>query len=313
MRKTFILMSIITLFLCSVFILWGVSFHDEFIIFKRLIRLGTIALASICLAVSTVIFQTLTHNRILVPAVMGYESFYLLWQVLVLFLFGPVSITFLGLTGNFLSSILLLLIYAFILHYVLLPIFKNDTYFSLLFGFILSMVLATLAQFFQLWMSPGEFTIFQSLTNTSFNRSNLDILIYSSIILLPILILLQRCLSILDVLSLGKNQSISLGINYAKYKALFLILIAILVAISTSLVGITLFMGIFIANIAYLIIKNGKHKDILPVATMVSVMVFLIAQLVVEHFFNYRITVSILVNLVCGIYYLFFIIFARKI
>jgi iron complex transport system permease protein len=36
----------------------------------------------------------------------------------------------------------------------------------------------------------------------------------------------------------------------------------------------------------------------------VAIAIFLVAQLLVEHVFNYKTTVSILVNLVCGAYFL---------
>lgn len=61
----------------------GLDFDD--VIPNRLLRLATIVIAGICVAFSSIVFQTLVGNRILTPSIMGYEAIYLLWQVLLLF------------------------------------------------------------------------------------------------------------------------------------------------------------------------------------------------------------------------------------
>lgn len=63
-------------------------------------------------------------------------------------------------------------------------------------------------------------------------------------------------------------------------------------------------MGIFIANIAYVLAGSNKHRTVIPIAVTVSLIIFLVAQLFVEHVFNYKTSVSILINLVCGVYFL---------
>ena len=63
-------------------------------------------------------------------------------------------------------------------------------------------------------------------------------------------------------------------------------------------------MGVFIANIAYALAGSSKHKVTLPIGCAVSIAIFLIAQIFVEHVFNYKTSVSNLSILVCGIYFL---------
>lgn len=105
-------------------------------------------------------------------------------------------------------------------------------------------------------------------------------------------------------MALGREQSLSLGVNHPRYVKLYLALIAILVAVSTSLIGPTVFMGVFIANIAYALAGSNQHKVTLPIACAITIAIFLVAQIFVEHVFNYKTSVSILVNLVGGIYFL---------
>jgi iron complex transport system permease protein len=181
----------------------------------------------------------------------------------------------------------------------------------LLFGLVLTTVLATFTQFIQLSISPGEFSIFQGLSYTSFNRSKPETLISGALAVTICLWMGRKTLPVLDVMSLGREQSMSLGVDHPKYIRLYLALIAVLVAVSTSLIGPTGFMGIFIANIAYTLAGSNKHKAVIPIAFAVSLIIFLVAQLFVEHIFNYKTSVSILVNLVCGIYFLALIVRTR--
>ncbi|MBJ7539340.1 iron chelate uptake ABC transporter family permease subunit [Marinomonas transparens] len=296
--------SILILVLALTFLLIGSGLDFDYLIPKRLLRLTTIVLGSICLAFSAILFQTIVGNRILAPSVMGYEAVYLLWQVLLLSILGAHGLAMLSVNGNFLISIALMLVYSWALHYWLLPRCKNDVYMLLLFGLVLTMVLGTATQYIQLSISPGEFSIFQGLSYTSFNRSNPETLLYGVLTVAVVLWIGRKTLPVLDVLSLGREQSMSLGVNHPQYVRLYLALIAILVAVSTSLIGPTAFMGVFIANIAYALAGSNKHKVILPIGCAVSIIIFLVAQLFVEHVFNYKTSVSILVNLVCGIYFL---------
>ncbi|ADZ91974.1 iron chelate uptake ABC transporter family permease subunit [Marinomonas mediterranea] len=303
------LIVIILLMIAFVFIDSGLDF--DYIIPKRLVRLATIILASICLAVSAIVFQTIVGNRILVPSVMGYEAVYLLWQALLLFLLGAQGQNLLSSGGSFIFSLVLMLSYSWALHAWLLPRCKQDIFKLLLFGLVLTMVISTATQYIQLSISPSEFSIFQGLSYTSFNRSKSDTLLYGSIVVLVTLWFGYKKLSLLDVMALGREQSMSLGVDHRRYVKLYLALIAILVAVSTSLVGPTAFMGVFVANIAYALASRHQHKILLPLGCAISIVIFLTAQLFVEHVFNYKTSVSILVNLVCGTYFILLIVRSR--
>nr|WP_174506342.1 iron chelate uptake ABC transporter family permease subunit [Acinetobacter sp. Marseille-Q1620] len=291
---------ILTLF----FLFYDSGLDFNYVIPKRLLRLSTIVLGGICIAFSSIIFQTLVGNRILTPAIMGYEAVYLLWQVLLLFIVGTHGLSLLGLNGNFFASIILMLLYSWAIHRWLLPRGRHDVFMLLLFGLVLTMVIGTVTQFIQLKISPGEFSVFQGLSYASFNRSQSETLVYAFIAVALVFWIGRKTLPVLDVMALGREQAISLGVDHAHYVRLYFGLIAILVAVSTSLIGPTAFMGVFIANIAYAFAGSFKHKITLPLGSAIAITIFIVAQILVEHVFNYKTTVSILVNLVCGIYFL---------
>ena len=290
--------------LALAFLFLGANLDFDYVIPKRLARLAAIAIGGVCVAVSSIIFQTIAGNRILTPAVMGYEAVYLLLQSLLLLAMGMHSVVLLGQNGNFVVSIALMLAYSWGIHYWLFRDGKNNVYFLLLLGFVLTMVLGTLTQFIQLRISPGEFAILQGFSQASFNKAQPMQLLYSAVLAGAACVAIVKTLPALDVLALGREQAISLGIDYRRTVRLQLALIAVLVAVSTSLLGPTAFMGIFVANTTYALARTGRHRATLPLGCAIAIAIFLAAQLLVEHVFNYRTTVGILVNLVCGAYFL---------
>ena len=299
--------------LATTFVLIDSGWDWNYVIPKRLVRLAAIVAGGICVAVAAIVFQTLAGNRILTPAVMGYEAVYLLWQAMLLLVLGAEGLAALGLRGNFAVSVALMLLYSCVIDWWLLgrSSRKNrasdghaDVYVLLLVGLVLTMVIGTFTQFVQLRISPGEFAVFQGLSYASFNRARPETLAYAAVAIVLVLAVLRKTLSVLDVMALGRECAISLGVEHARFTRLHLALIAVLVAVSTSLIGPTAFMGVFVANIAYALAPSARHRITLPLGCAITVAIFIVAQLLVEHVFNYKTTVTILVNLVCGVYFL---------
>ena len=148
--------AVIALALAFVFVRSGFDF--EYVIPKRLERLATMVIGGICVAWSAITFQSLTGNRILTPAIMGYEAVYLLFQALLMLVLGTHSLMVLGEHGNAALSVLLMLGYSWTLHRWLFRDGRDNVYFLLLVGLVLTMVITTFTQFVQLKMSPGEFS-----------------------------------------------------------------------------------------------------------------------------------------------------------
>ena len=297
-------LSLLVFALALTFLFLGANFDFDYVIPKRLARLAAIVIGGVCVAVSSIVFQTIAGNRILTPAVMGYEAVYLLLQSLLILAMGMHSVLLLGPSGHFVVSIALMQAYSWAIHYWLFRDGKNNVYFLLLLGFVLTMVIGTFTQFIQLRISPGEFAILQGFSQASFNKAQPAQLLTSALLVGAACVAVLKTLPALDVLALGREQAISLGIDYRRMVQLQLALIAVLVAVSTTLLGPTAFMGIFVANTSYALARTGRHRITLPLGCAIAISIFLAAQLLVEHVFNYRTTVGILVNLVCGAYFL---------
>ena len=300
---------VVTLALVFVFMRSGLDF--DYVIPKRIARLTAMLIGGVCVAWSSITFQTLTGNRILTPAIMGYEAVFVLLQALLVLFLGSYSMVLLGINGNFLLSVLVMLGYSWALHRWLFRDGKSNVYFLLLIGLVLTMVIGTFTQFVQLKVSPGEFSVLQGFSQASFNRAQPQQLFYSGLVVAAVCLVGLKTLPTLDVLSLGRDQAMSLGVDYRRSVRLHLALIAALVAVSTSLLGPTAFMGIFVANITYALARTFRHRVTLALGSVIAVGMFIVAQLLVEHVFNYKTTVGILVNLVCGGYFLVLMVRTR--
>ncbi|MCD0500808.1 iron chelate uptake ABC transporter family permease subunit [Achromobacter sp. MY14] len=290
--------------LAATFLFFRSGLDFDYVIPKRLARLVAMVIGGVCIAWSSIVFQTLTGNRILTPAIMGYEAVYLLLQSVMILALGTQSLMLLGPNGNFLLSVLVMLAYSWILHRWLFRQDRQNVYFLLLVGLVLTMVIGTFTQFVQLKTSPGEFSILLGFTQASFGKAEPAQLLASAAVVAVVCLVGRRQLPTLDVLSLGRDQAMSLGVDHPRAVQLHLALIAVLVAVSTSLLGPTAFMGIFVANTAYALARTRRHCITLPTGCAIAVGMFILAQLTVEHVFNYKTTVGILVNLVCGGWFL---------
>lgn len=297
--------------LATAFVFMQSGLDFDYIIPARLARLGAMVIGGICIAVSSITFQTITGNRILTPAIMGYEAVYLLLKSLLVLTMGPYSLIALGNNGNFFLSIVLMLAYSWAVHRWLFRGERNNVYFLLLLGLVLTMVMSTFTQFIQLKTSPGEFAILQGFAQASFNKAQPVQIAWSAMLVGAVCLIGLKALPMLDVLALGRDQAVSLGVDHRRAVRLHLALTAVLVAVSTSLLGPTAFMGIFVANAAYALAGTARHRVTLPMGCAIAIGIFIVAQMLVEQVFNYRTTVGILVNLVCGAYFLLLVIRPR--
>lgn len=303
---------LLCLLLALTYLLYDSGLDTEFILPNRLVKLLAMLTGGIAVACSTLCFQTITENRILTPAIMGYESVYLLWQALLVLLFGVNSPLLQDLQLNFVCSTLVLLGYSLLLQRWLFSRSQQDVWQMLWYGLVFSLVGSSLTQFFQYSSSPAEFSLLSQYSLASFQRAELQQTLFSALLTLLLASFIWRQRHQLDVLQLGALQAAALGINRSLLLRRQLALIAILVAISTSLLGPTAFFGILIANLSATFSRTQSHRHRLPLAALCAVLLFLLAQLLVEHLFNFKTSVGLLLQLCCGGYFFMFLIKHRQ-
>lgn len=100
-----IVLAAIAVLICAVFIGKGLTPDNyQFFLSRRVPKVLAIVLAAIAIASSSLIFQTITNNRILTPSILGFDSLYVMIQVILVVMFGGLSALVINSKLNFVLS-----------------------------------------------------------------------------------------------------------------------------------------------------------------------------------------------------------------
>lgn len=312
LKKRIVFLVSIAFIVLMVYLFTMMGTRPDYVLPRRLVKIAAMILIACSVGYSSVVFQTITNNRILTPSIMGFESVYILFQSFIVFLYGDATFQVIHSQNNFLFSILLMLGFALILYFTMFRKQDVNVYFLLLVGLILGSVFGSMTSFMQMIIDPNEFSVVQKSLFASFNNINTELLGISAIALIISLLIGSKLLHNLDVLALGKEHAINLGVNYQRLVQISLLLIAIQVSISTALVGPITFLGILIANLSYEFIPSYKHRHTILGASLMGIVLIVGGQYIVEHIFNMGTTISILINFVGGLYFIVLLLKSRK-
>ncbi|EGI5160291.1 iron chelate uptake ABC transporter family permease subunit [Campylobacter coli] len=311
MRKKILILAFLTLIMALVFVFAGLKDFDEYALKNRFLQIAAIVIVAICIAISTVIFQTLCNNKILTPAIIGLDSLYMLLQSALVFSLGSANLSVYRNDINFLITLACMVVFSLGLYKIL---FSSDKsiYLIMLLGLIFGTLFSTLSSFFEILIDPDEFMIIQGRMFASFDNVAFDVLALAYIVTLLSFIWIFRYMKSLDPLSLGKDLSINLGINYQKISKHLMIIIAILTSISTALVGPITFLGLLVVNITYELFKTAKHSILLLACILISILALLGGVFFVSRIFDYNTTISVIINFLGGIYFIYLVLKGNK-
>ncbi|MNH95484.1 Iron(3+)-hydroxamate import system permease protein FhuB [compost metagenome] len=284
----------------------------DYVLPRRGVKILAIVLTAAAIAFSTLIFQTITNNRILTPSIIGLDSLYMLLQTFIIFIFGSMSLAMLNQNLNFLLSVGLMVGFAGLLYKFLFKGEGRNIYYLLLVGIIFGSLFGSLTTFMEVLIDPNEFLVIQGKMFASFNNVNTKLLSISVIAMLLISVYAWRYVKYLDVLSLGREQAINLGVPYDHVVKRMLIIVAILISIATALVGPITFLGLLVANVAHQFMKTYQHKYLITGGILISIIALVGGQLIVERVFTFTTTVSVIINFIGGVYFLYLLLKENK-
>ena len=253
---------------------------------KRIPKIIAVIMTGTSIACSTVIFQTITNNRILTPSILGMDSIYTFVQTACAFIFGINSIAITDNRINFIISSCAMIVFSAVLYKIVFTK-TNNVFLLLLVGTVFGTLFRSLSSFMQVLIDPSDFISLQSKLFASFNNINVNIILIALIILLITFVLFIKDLKALDVMNLGRSISINLGVEHDKKVKKLLIIVAVLVSIATALVGPVTFLGILVSNITYEVLKTYKHSYILAFSSIISVTSLVLGQYIVERVLNF--------------------------
>src|SRR5699024_1959123 len=116
----------------------------------------------------------------------------------------------------------------------------------------------------------------------------------------------------LDGLSLGQDHAINLGVPYDHVVKRLVVMVAVLISIATALVGPITFRGLLVVNIAYEFLNTYRHASLLIDSTLISIIALIGGQFIVEKVFSFTTTISVIINFVGGIYFIYLLLKENK-
>ena len=272
---------------------------------RRLASVLVVLVVAWCQGIATVAFHTVTNNRIITPSIMGFESLYRLVQTSAVFFFGIAGLSAVQGAGRYLFQVGVMVAFAVLLFSWLLRDERRSIHQTLLVGIVIGTGLGALSTYMQRLLTPSEFDVLTA--RLIGNLSNADVTYLNVAIPLALvagggLIALSRRL---DVIALGRDAAIGLGVGHRPLSMTVLLLVAVLMAVSTSLIGPMSFLGFLIAMTTYQLADTHEHRFVLPMAWLVGVVLLGGAYFILRHVLYAQGSVGIIIEAVGGSFFLF--------
>lgn len=265
-------------------------------------------LVAFCQAVATVSFQTATNNRIITPSIMGFESLYVAVQTSAVFILGVAGVTAIQGVTQFVLQLVLMVGLSMALYGWLLSGKNGNLQIMLLVGIVLGGGLGAVSTFMQRLLTPSEFDVLTARLFGSISNADTSYLPVAVPLALGAGVLLLLNAKRLNVIALGRDTSINLGLNHRFETMRVLFLVSILMAVSTALVGPMTFLGFLVATLAYQLADTHDHRYVFPVAVLTGFVVLSGAYFIMKNVFYAQGVVSIIIEAVGGTVFLIFIL-----
>lgn len=279
----------------------------NYVLPRRGWMLATMLLVGIAAGVATVLFQTISNNRILTPAVMGFEALFVLIQTAVIFFMGAESSFYSSPVVRFVCESLIMTGFAVLLYRWLFSA-NSDLHRLLLVGLVFGILFTSLSNLMQRMLMPTEFDVLQGRLFARLTLPHPQLIMISAVVVLVICMIVWRMRYAFDVLALGRDAATGLGLNYQRTVTRVLLLIAILVAVSTALIGPLTFLGFMAATLAYQLAGTFQHRIVLPVAAILGVCFLAGGQLILEHILSMAGALTVVIEFIGGSLFLFLLL-----
>lgn len=298
-----LLLALATLVAMACFMTVGARGNWGFVLSLRGGKLAGLVLVGVAVAIATVLFQTLTENRILTPAVMGFDALYVALQTALVFVLGGHGAASLDPRLRFAGEALVLAVVALGIFRFLFD-GRRGFHLVVLAGLVFGILCRGLANLLQRILDPNAFSVLQSLMFSRFNVMDTSLLPVAGVAILAAGVMAWRLAPTLDVLALGRDTAINLGVDHRRMVTLLILVIAVLVSVSTALVGPVLFFGLLVSNLAYLALGTDRHRYTLPGAALIAVACLAGGQTVLERGLGYDAALSVVIEFTGGIVFI---------
>lgn len=302
------LLALVALLAMVAFMVVGAHGNWGFVLPFRAGKLAALLLVAYAVAVSTVLFQTITGNRILTPSIIGFDALYILLQSALVLAIGSAATTALDPRLMFVVEMAAMVGFSLVLYRLLFSGAIRNLFHLMLVGIVLGVLFRSLSTVFQRVIDPTEFVVLQDRLFANFNSVDTALLGVAALVVGLVTAAGATMFHAFDVMALGRDQAIALGVDHRRVTVRILVLVTLLVSVSTALVGPVTFFGLLVANLAYMLVPDARHARTLPAAVLVAVICLVGGQMLLERVLDYSTALSIVIEFAGGLFFILFLL-----
>ena len=262
---------------------------------------------------ASIVFQSVIHNTIVTPCLLGMNSLYTLIHTAVVFFLGSSSAIAASPNLSFAVDVVLMGITATVIYSWIFKKTKHNVLYVLLVGTVLTSFFGSIQTTLTRVMDPNEYDTLLTTLVASFSNINSEIILFAVLLLAGVTFAIRKELMLLDVLTLGKAQAINLGVDYDTCIRRLLLGVTLYIAVATAMVGPISFLGLIIANLSRQLLKTYRHSQLILGASLFGMIVLVGGQLIVEHVYSYAVPVSVFITVGGGLYFLYLLMTRKKV
>lgn len=314
-HKKLIIMFALFILVAALFMTVGVKFENqrlfEYSMKIRTPKLIAMMITAYAIGSAAIIFQSIINNTIVTPCLLGMDALYTMIHTILVFILGSGSLLVVNPNYSFMIDLVIMGVTATVIYSYLFKKTKHNVLYVLLIGTVLTSLFSSIQSTLTRIMDPNEYDTLLTTLVASFSNVNSEIMILSIIVLSVVAFALRKELRILDVLTLGKEQAINLGVDYDTSIRKLLLGVTLYIAVATAMVGPLAFLGLIIANLSRQLLQTYRHTQLIGGSILFGMIILIGGQLIVEKVFVYAIPVSVFITLFGGIYFLYLLLRRR--
>lgn len=315
-RKKLMLLAALTVVICILYMGINVNFEKE-MLFRYAMKIRTpklivMLVTAFAIGGASIVFQTIINNTIVTPCLLGMNSLYTVIHTAVVFVVGSGSVLAVNQNLAFVVDLVLMGTIATIIYSYLFRKTNHNVLYVLLVGTVLTSFFGSIQSTLTRMMDPNEYDSLLATLVASFNNMNASVILIAVVVMSVVTFCLRKELALLDVLSLGKEQAINLGVDYDRCIRRLLLGVTLFIAIATAMVGPISFLGLIIANLSRQLLKTYRHGQLILGAVFFGMLILVAGQLLVEQIYVYTIPVSVFITVFGGIYFLYLLLKEKR-
>lgn len=315
-RRKFAVLIVLTVVSIALYMTVKVRFdHPKLFAYAmqtRSAKVAVMVLVAVAIGAASMIFQSIINNTIVTPCLLGMNSLYSLVHTAVAFFLGTGSI--LVRNGNiaFLMDLTIMGAVATFLYSYIFKKTKYNVLYVLLIGTVLTSFFSSIQNTLVRSMDPNEYETLLTTLVASFSNINEEIILLAVILMAVIAFALRKELAVLDVITLGKDQAVNLGVDYDRTIRKLLLGVVLFISVATALVGPISFFGLIVANLSRQVFKTYRHAELIPGSVLMGMILLIAGQLIVEQVYSYAIPISVFITVGGGLYFLYLLLAQRR-